>query len=184
MAVTVVPETFTFVLFDAAEVATTMDDLLARLGLGDRDVRVEIDETSPIARVQVRPGDPLVVWAESGAFEDSRKPRALSADAVVSSAGRMLLRLRDREGGEFDGAPADDDLTLAQAAVWDTYSIARLGRLGYPTNRQRWLYNFRNRHGFTDAADSVFDQLWTADGLSWEQVSGLSERALAARLPA
>ena len=49
--------------------------------------------------------------------------------------------------------------------------------------RQRRLYQFRNRHGFTDASDAAFDRLWSADGLSWADISSISEEALAA-LPA
>lgn len=184
MAVEVVPQEFTFVLFDAATIERAMSGLLERLGLGDRDVRVEVDETSPIARVQVRPGDPIVVMAESGAFEDARRPRELSELAVVTASGRMLLRLRDREAPGFENAPADDDLTLSEAAAWDVASIARLERLGYAMNRQRWLYNFRNRHGFTDVADRVFDELWAGEVTSWAELSEQSELALSAKTPA
>ena len=66
-------------------------------------------------------------------------------------------------------------------AAWDAYSIGRLGRLGYEVNRQRWLYNFRNRHGFTDAGDRTFDALWTADDLTWAELSAASDAAVAAR---
>ena len=45
--------------------------------------------------------------------------------------------------------------------------MGRLGRLGHPVQRQRRLYQFRNRHGFTDAADAAFEQLWEADDLTW-----------------
>ena len=30
-------------------------------------------------------------------------------------------------------------------------------RAGHQAQRQRWLYHFRNRHGFTDEADAAFD---------------------------
>ena len=59
----------------------------------------------------------------------------------------------------------------------ETYCVGRLDHLGYPANRQRWLYNFRNRHGFTDQADESFAEIWSADGLSWEELSALSDRA-------
>jgi hypothetical protein len=182
MGVVVDPETFGLVLFDAAEIATTLTDLLERLGL-DVDLRVEVDEASPLARISAEPGDPVLLRVDGGAFEDTRRPRHLSGDAVVTSAGRALLRLTDRQAG-FADAPADQELSLAQVAAWDTWSVARLGRLGYPVNRQRWLYNFRNRHGFTDEADRVFDEVWAAENLTWAQLSALSDRALAARLPA
>ena len=180
MGVEVTPETFTYVLFDAPTIAGAVAELLERIGLDGRDVRVEVDETSPIARVQVQPGDPIVVLAESGAFEDARRPRELSELAVVTAAGRMLLRLSDREREGFRDAPPDDALTLAQSAAWDVVSIGRLGRLGYEVNRQRWLYNFRNRHGFSDSSDEVFSRIWAADDLSWSELSALSARAAVA----
>jgi len=49
--------------------------------------------------------------------------------------------------------------------------------------RQRRLYQFRNRHGFTDAADAAFAKLWEADDLTWADISATSQEALAA-LPA
>ena len=66
---------------------------------------------------------------------------------------------------------ADSALTLPQLVAWEVYSNGRLGRLGYPMQRQRWLYHFRNRHGFTDAADAAFERLWDTDDLSWSEIS-------------
>jgi hypothetical protein len=184
MTVTVTPAEFTFVHFDAEVIERTVTELLERLGMGGRDVAVEVDETSPIARVDVHPGDPLRLVVESGAFEDTRRPREMSEEAVAAASGRMLLRVRDRDGGQFAGAPADDDLSLAEMAAWDSYSAGRLGRAGYAVNRQRWLYHFRNRHGFTDAADQAFAELWEADGLSWDELTAISARATADALRA
>jgi len=179
VTVTVVPEQFTMVLFDAPTIQRCVETLLDRLDMTDREVRVEVDETTPIARVRTELGDPIVVRAESGALEDTRHPRYLSETAVNTAVGRSLLRARDRISGRFDDAPADDELTLAQVAVWDTYAAGRLSRLGYPMHVPRWLYNFRNRHGFTDQADRAFAELWAADDLSWADLSALSERAAA-----
>ena len=117
-------------------------------------------------------------FCDSGAFEDTRRPRCLSETAVVTALGRSLLRVRDRLSGPFDDAPSDDDLTLAEFAAWDTYSVGRLGRLGYPVHLPRWLYNFRNRHGFTDEADEVFARIWSAEELSWAELSALSARLI------
>ena len=61
--------------------------------------------------------------------------------------------------------------------------VGRLARLGYPPQRQRRLYHFRNRHGFTDAADAAFDRLWAADGLTWAEIVAISDDAIA-RQPA
>jgi hypothetical protein len=179
MAVTVVPEQFSMVLFDADSIRSCAEALLDRLGMPDQDVRIEIDETTPIARVQCELGDPIVVRAESGAFEDTRRPRHLSEVAVNTALGRTLLKVRDRMSGAFDDAPDDSDLSLAQVAAWDTYAVGRLGRLGYPVHQPRWIYNFRNRHGFTDEADDAFARIWGAEDLSWEDLAALSDGAAA-----
>jgi hypothetical protein len=69
---------------------------------------------------------------------------------------------------------------LPQSVAWDAYCVGRLVRLGYThyDNRQRRLYHFRNRHGFSDAADEAFDRLWIGDGLSWSDIVGLSDGAV------
>ena len=177
MAVTVSPEQFTMVLFDANAIKSCAESLLTRLDMEDRSLHIEVDETTPIARVQSEIGDPIVVRAESGAFEDTRRPRQQSEVATATSLGRVLLRVRDRLNGGFGDAPPDDDLTLAQVAAWETYSVGRLERLGIEVNQQRWRYNFRNRHGFTDAADEAFNRLWAGDGLTWDELEAISAAA-------
>jgi hypothetical protein len=178
MAVTVTPEQFTLVFFDAGRIAAVASEVLGLLGMDD-DLAIEVDERTPVTRVMVTDGSPIVVRAESGAFEDLRQPRQMSDDSVRLALARVLVRVRDRRSGGFAEAPSDDQLTLAQVAAWDTYTLGRLTRMGLATHEQRWRYNFRNRHGFTDAADAAFDELWRADGLAWGGVSAVSERALA-----
>jgi hypothetical protein len=177
VTVTVSPPEFTLVLFDAPTIEATLSELMDRLGMGARALRVDVDETTPIVRITIQDGDPIVLEAGSGAFEDPRQPRHLSPVHVVTNAGRALLRLRDRGDGSFAEAPADDDLTLPQVAAWDTYSVGRLGRRGYRVHEQRWRYNFRNRHGFTDVADAAFDRLWAADAVTWAELVTLSDGA-------
>lgn len=174
MSVTVAPHDFRFVKFDAQVVQRVGDELLATLGI-DRPLHVEIDETTPLGRVRatVNP-DGIVVNVESGAFEDSKRPREQSETATAVSLGRILLRTRDRLQGGFGEAPADDELSLRQMAAWETYSAGRLTRLGLTVNQQRWRYNFRNRHGFTDVADAAFERIWAADGLSWTELEAIS----------
>ncbi|MCU1394783.1 MAG: hypothetical protein JWM34_3211 [Ilumatobacteraceae bacterium] len=182
MPVTVTPDTFTYVSFDAVLVHRIADELAAAVGLQDRAISVDIDETSPLARTSVSiDDDGIHIHAASGAFEDTRKPRQQSELATRTALGRVLLRAADRLGGGFDDAPADDALTLPQTAAWETYCIGRLDRLGVAANRQRWLYNFRNRHGFTDAGDLAFDRLWNGSNLTWAQLSAISDSALAAK---
>jgi hypothetical protein len=118
--------------------------------------------------------DSITIHAESGAFEDSKRPREQSEVATTASIGRALLRARDRLTGGFGEAPADDELDLRQVAAWETYTVGRLARLGVPVNEQRWRYNFRNRHGFHDVADAAFDRIWAADGLTWGELEAAS----------
>ena len=163
MTVSVTPANFSFVDFDADLIRRIGDGLLEVLSI-DRPVHVEVDETTPLGRVRV----------ESGAFEDSRKPRQQSEEATTANLGRALLRARDRIGGGFGEAPADDELSLRQIAAWETYCVGRLARMGVPVNQQRWKYNFRNRHGFTDVADAAFERIWASDGLTWGELETVS----------
>ena len=102
-----------------------------------------------------------------------------SVDNAKFSLGRGLLRIRDRQSGNFTDAPTDEDLSVVEAAVWETYCVGRLSRLGLKVHKQRWQYNFRNRHGFKDAVDKHFEKIWEADGLTWSQLSEISQHALA-----
>jgi hypothetical protein len=174
VTVSVTPQQFTFVAFDADLIQRIARDLLTSLGLDGHDVGIEVDETTPLARSRIIMGDPISIRVESGAFEDPKKPRQQSEIATATSLGRLLLRARDRLLGSFDDAPPDDQLSLAQKAAWETYCVGRLGRLGIVVNQQRWRYNFRNRHGFTDLADAAFDRLWTSDGLTWSDLETIS----------
>jgi hypothetical protein len=115
----------------------------------------------------------LSIRVESGAFEDTKRPRQQSEVATATSLGRLLLRVKDRLSGGFGEAPPDDELSLAQIAAWETYSVGRLSRLGIDVNEQRWRYNFRNRHGFTDAADEAFNRLWSSDALTWGELEAI-----------
>jgi hypothetical protein len=180
MSSTVSPRTFTFVSFDAEVIERVADSLIASLGITDHPVTIAVDETTPLARVRMEIGETIAIFAESGAFEDMRKPRQLSENAIATSLGRVLLRARDRLGGGFGEAPADADLTLAQMAAWEAYCVGRLERLGIKANQQRWRYNFRNRHGFHDRSDATFDQLWASEGLTWGALEELSRAAVLA----
>ena len=173
MSVTVTPQTFNFVAYDAALIQRVGEELLASIGLDDHDLNIEVDETTPLARTRVEVGEAISIRAESGAFEDTKRPRQQSEVATATSLGRVLLRVKDRLTGGFGEAPPDEDLTLAQVAAWETYSVGRLGRLGIDVNEQRWRYNFRNRHGFTDEADEAFNRLWNSDGLTWGELEAI-----------
>jgi hypothetical protein len=182
MPVTVHPETFSLVLFEGAEIRDLVEQLAGEVGLAaDLEIRVEIDETTPLGNARVASLEPVTLTLESGALEDAKAPRKLDPRGSADVLGRLLFEVRDRLDPAFGEAPPGDSLTLPQSSAWQAYCVGRLGRLGHKVQRQRRLYHFRNRHGFTDAADAAFDKLWTSDGLTWADIDAVSEGALAAR---
>jgi hypothetical protein len=181
LTISITPETFTLVSYDAGEITSIVEDLIGKIGLpSDIDVRLEVDESTPLGRAMVTSIEPLVISVESGALEDPKHPRHLSHTGSADVLGRLMFRVRDRLDSSFGDPPDDDKLTLPQSVAWDAYCVGRLVRLGFRhyDNRQRRLYHFRNRHGFSDAADEAFERLWTADGLSWSDICALSDSAV------
>lgn len=181
MTVTVSPAEFQLVKFDAAEIASIVGELAERVGLGDRDITIEVDEKTPLGSSAMVSLDPITISVESGGFEDAKRLRHLSRESVEGVIGRHLMRTRDRLDASFGDPPADDDIPIDQYTAWDVYAVGRLERLGFPSQRERRRYHFRIRHGFTDVADRVFDRLWTADGLTWADIQAASAEALAAK---
>ena len=181
MPVEVRPETFSMVLFDAAEIRAIVEKLAAEVGLpADLAITVDIDETTPMGRSLLQSLDPVVLSLESGALEDPKRPRQLNEEGAIDVLGRLLFEVRDRLDPAFGDPPAEDDLSLPESVAWQVYCVGRLGRLGHRVQRQRRLYHFRNRHGFTDAADEAFERLWSAEGLTWSDITATSEGARAA----
>ena len=184
MTVTVTPEKFTMVNFDADAIAGITQKLLDQIGLPDLEVQIKVDETSPLGRTHVTSLDPVVIEAESGALEDpKRAPRPVRAPArPTCSAGRCCGWPTGASPGS-PTRPTTPSLTLPQSVSWAVYANGRLERFGYPPQRQRWLYHFRNRHGFTDAADAAFDRLWAGPSFTWAEIVAISDDAIA-RQPA
>lgn len=169
------------VLFDAAEIRAIVEKLAAEVGIPTEvPITVDIDETTPMGRSLVQSIDPVVLSLESGALEDPRRPRQLNEEGAADVLGRLLFEVRDRLDPAFGDPPAEDDLTLAESVAWQVYCVGRLGRLGHRVQRQRRLYHFRNRHGFTDVADAAFDRLWSASDLTWGDITAISNEARAA----
>ena len=180
MAISVTPQIFNYVSFDSGLIASIATELVESLGMNEYNVTITVDETTPLARTTYNLDDGINIFSDSGAFEDTRKPRQQSELATATSLGRVLLRARDRLVGGFGEAPPDKELSLAQVAAWETYSMGRLERLGVLVNQQRWRYNFRNRHGFTDAADAAFEAIFNSDGLTWGELDSISSATAAA----
>lgn len=165
------PPAFTVVKYDPAEITGIAARIAALVGFApDTSITVRVDERTVLARVRVAGVDPIVIDVEGGAFEDPKHPRMLSVERTELALGRAFFLVADRRSGRFDGAPADAKLTLAEAMVWDTYGAGRCRQIGVDVPRQRHLYAFRNRLGFTDRADATFERLWNASGLSWDDL--------------
>jgi hypothetical protein len=178
--VTVTPTEFALVEFDAARITRVSEKLLSDIGL-DADLTVEVNEASPLARIKVESLEPLRVGVDGGSFEDPRHPRQLSEAAVADTLGRLLFQVKDRLDPSFGAPEFGEAIDLPYKVAWDCYATGRLARLGYRSQRQRWLYHFRNRCGFTDAADGCFEQIWEGSGLSWADLCAMVDEALAAR---
>ena len=166
------------VFFDATEIRAIVEKLASEVGLpAGMAITVDIDETTPMGHAFLRSTEPVVLSLESGALEDPKRPRQLNEEGAVDVLGRLLFEVRDRLDPAFGDPPVEDDMTLPQSVSWQVYCVGRLGRLGHRVQRQRRLYQFRNRHGFTDAADEAFERLWTNDGLTWADITATSELA-------
>ena len=179
-AVTITPEKFTMVLFEADRIVDLVQQVAAKVGI-DGDIAVEVDEASALGRARVKSADPIELWLQGGALEDPKSPRNLSERNVSEVFGRLLFRVKDRRDPSFGTPPGDDDLSLQQGTAWDAYCLGRLERLGYEVSKARRQYHFRNRHGFTDVADVTFERLWNADGLKWSDIEAACGETEAAR---
>lgn len=179
MTTTVAPTEFTIVHFDAGRIAALSDELAGAVGLDGVDIRIEVDETALLGHTDLASIDPILIRTESGAFEDPKKLRHFSETHATDVLGRHLLRARDRRDPDFGDPPDDADLSLPHRVAWEVHTVGRLAQKGYPAQRQRWLYAFRNRHGFTDDADRTFDTLWDSERLTWDRITSLSDETAA-----
>jgi hypothetical protein len=176
--VTVSPETFTMVDFDAATIASLTERLVDQVGFGDARVDLRIDETMPLARVRIASVDPVALEVDGGALEDPKRLRQYDARGAARVLGRLLFQAKDLGWADFGTPPERDDLPLPHRVAWDTYAVGRVARLGYDAQEQRWRYAFRTRHGFTDDVDRAFGVLWDGDGLTWDDIVTTSDRAV------
>ncbi|MDQ3757861.1 MAG: hypothetical protein M3394_08425 [Actinomycetota bacterium] len=182
--IVVSPQSFSFVEFDAGRIAELVAEVADRVGFPDTtEIRIEVDETTPLGRSKLTSLDPIVVQVQSGAFENAKRLRTLSDRSVVDVVGRLLFKAADRLDPAFGDAPADEDLSLQEHTAWDTYAVGRCERMGYAPAKARRLYHFRNRHGFTDTADAVFERLWSAQGLAWSDIRAACQETAAALQP-
>ena len=175
------PDTFSLVHYDNAEISGIAARVADAIGFGpDVEIVVDVIEASPLGRVSVSSLEPITIACEGGALEDPKAPRRLSVDNTLSSLSKVLYRVFDRQFGGFADAPPDDKLSLAEAVAWDVHAVGRSATAGFPVQRQRRLYAFRNRHGFSDFADAAFEELWNAPWMTWADVQAICARTKAA----
>jgi hypothetical protein len=196
-SITVVPDPFTLVPYDATTIVRLAGEAAATAGFPDDvAVRLEVDEVLPhpltgtfVDVAAQRSGSSvgrsrtgaeaeranvtarLDIWMSGANFEDPKRPLKFQAELARAELVRAFLRAADRLRPEFAGAGADGDLSDRQRAAWDVWTEGRAERLGVPGTRpDRLRYHYRLHHGFNDAADAVFDRLWAAHALTWDDL--------------
>lgn len=174
MSITVTPDPFHLVLFDSEQIRAVIADVAAQVEFPRGvDVLLTVDEALPhpiLATFADVVDGHAELWAAGGNFEARDRPRAFSEPHAHAEIAHMLLRAKDRLCDGFEAAPPEAELTLGERAAWDAYTWGRLARLGHPVHVQKRRYDFRMQHGFTDAADAAFGQLWRAESMTWPGV--------------
>jgi len=185
--VTVTPDPFTLVPFDAAEIASIVEDMAALVEFPPEvgiDVVVDEELFPPLSGQMTDVVDGrAALWISAANLEDTRQPRTFAPEQARADFAAMLLRAKDRLCDDFADAPSDKQLSRGERIAWDIYAIGRTQRLGLPVRRQRELYDFRLQHGFTDVADAAFDRCWNAPSMTFACIrevckeTGASDRA-------
>ena len=184
MTVTVAPDPFTLIAYDAKEIASIIEDVAALVGLPSSvDVDLVVDEElfAPLTGHTTDVVDGRVkLWISGGNIEDSKRPRHFAPHQARRDFAYMLLRARDRLTEDFENATADGDITRGERSAWDVYAVGRASRLGIDVRRQAQLYEFRLQHGFTDVADAAFQRLWDAELMTWDGIREICKETGAA----
>ena len=177
--ITVAPETFTMVDYDAGRIAELAAEALRGVdGLDDEEnVELDVNEHEATSRIAVTSVDPIALAVDGGAIEQYKEPRELGELETLIVCTRLFLEVVDRRNPDFGAPDLDAETTMAHKQAWDVNLYGRVGRLGLRLHQPRFRYNFRNRHGFSDNADRIFDQLWSTDGLDWDAIVELSDQA-------
>ncbi len=173
--ITVTPDTYSKVEYDAAEIVAVVAEVRNRIAAIPDDLAVEVvvDEEEPTTRMRITSLDPLVFAVEGGCLEDTRKPRHFGVEMASVSLAALFIEYLDRANPEFGAPPLGEPSDFAQKIAWSASIHGRVQRLGYRIHRPKHLYNFRNRHGFSDEADRAFDALWSATDPTWADILGL-----------
>ncbi len=171
--VIVEPAVFTKVDYDADTIAVLVREVVAKVpGLPEGlDLRIEVDEEEPTPRLTIASLDPAVFRIESGALEETKQPRSFGPTQASLALAQLFIQLRDRLDSDFGGPDLGEPLDLAAKAAWEASCVGRATRLGFRAHKPRFRYNFRNRFGFSDAADAEFERIWSNDVPTWSDLT-------------
>ena len=170
-AITVVPNPFELVPYDADTIARLAAEAAALAGFPDDvSVTLEIDEVLPHPLtgtfVEVTPEAEraggtahLDVWMSGANFEDPKRPVKFQEELARAELVRAFLRAADRLRPEFAGAVGDEDLSDRQRAAWDVWTEGRAERLGVPGTRPRTFTERARRAQIVDAAIETIAEL-------------------------
>jgi hypothetical protein len=176
-SITVSPDPFTLIAYDAAVIKGMLEEAaaLAEVPPGV-DIALNVDEElfAPLTGHMSDVVDgKVVLWISGGNFEDNKRPTHFSPDQARLDLVVMMLRAKDRLSDDFAAAPPDAELSRGERAAWDAYAVGRVGRLGLDVRQPRQLYDFRLQHGFTDVADAAFDRCWNSEHITWDGIREL-----------
>ncbi len=158
--ITLDPPVFEMLLFDAGDVIADAAAAIARVpGLELDSLGITVDEMKPTTRMRVTGLDPATVHLESGTLENTKKPRTYSTDAAAVTLTKIAFELAQRRDDGFGAPDLDAELSHAERIAWDVQLIGRVQAAGVRIYAPKYRYDFRNRHGFTDAVDAAFDRL-------------------------
>jgi len=172
--VTVSPDPFTLIKYDADVIAALVEEAAALAGIpSDVPIDLTVDEElfAPLnGHMSDVVDGRIALWISGGNFEDNKRPTHFSADQARVDLAIMMLRAKDRLSDDFAAAPADAALSRGERTAWDSYAVGRAHRLGFDVRRPRQLYDFRLQHGFTAVADAAFARCWDADHITWDGI--------------
>jgi len=173
--ITISPTSFTKVEFTTEEILGVAAEVMGRIdGIPDGlAVELVIDEDQPTTRMAISSLAPLVFALDSGALEDTRHPRHFGVEMASVSLASLFVEYLDRVDEAFGAPEVGEPSDFADKIAWSAYTHGRVQRLGYRVHKPKHLYNFRNRHGFSDAADRAFEALWSATNLTWAEILAL-----------
>ncbi len=173
--VVVSPTSFTKVEFSTEEILGVASEVMGRMDAfpGDLDVELIIDEDQPTTTMAISSLDPLVLSLDSGALENTRHPRTFGVEMASVSLASLFIEYLDRIDDAFGAPEVGEPSDFGEKIAWSAYTHGRVQRLGYRIHKPKHLYNFRNRHGFSDTADQAFEALWAANHLTWADILAL-----------